>query len=100
MVQVDVEYKDGNAILQLEQKKFNMLNSGEQELWSIPMAISVLTSKESKDFQPQLVKHMFDKAKDTFVVKGVQPNQPILVMKRLPRARVYLLHFLGVILYR
>lgn len=82
MLQVDVEYKDGSAFLSFEQKKFNMLQSDEQELWSVPITIAILNPKGSAGDQPIVVKYMLDKSNDVFVVKGVQPDQPVLVRVR------------------
>ncbi|XP_055351722.1 puromycin-sensitive aminopeptidase-like [Paramacrobiotus metropolitanus] len=83
VVLADIEYKDGNALLHLQQKKFNLLNCGEQELWNIPMTLSVLGTKSSKGDHAQIVKHMFDQPGSTLTIKNVAPDQPVLINSNL-----------------
>ncbi|OWA50569.1 Puromycin-sensitive aminopeptidase [Hypsibius exemplaris] len=83
LVDADIEYKDGNAILHLRQKKFSLSNEGETDLWSIPMTMLVLPVKAEPGVKNQTVQHMMNKPADNFTIKNVQPNQPILVNSNL-----------------
>ena len=64
----------------LSQKKFSLLDQGEQNLWSIPMTLQVLPTRQEGSKDVGLVKQMFDKQEDVFTLDNVQENQPVLVL--------------------
>ena len=75
-------------MLHLRQKKFSLTDDGEVELWSIPMSLEVLPVNKDAKKERKIVKHMFNKPKEDFILKSVQLNQSILVRASLNYSRI------------